>query len=242
MTIIIADLLFSRFSMYYLIITGTGLFLIISAGSRGPLICFSLYLVIKMIYIFASGQRKKVILSSIILILLIIGLGEEKSVVVLQKMISSQRLSNRVVQQISDKTIFEDSARVQLRAYSFDIISAHPIIGVGIINDRVMLAEKMGTSPEEARGWYPHNIAIEFLVQYGTILAVFLLSGIGILFIRAVKVSTDNDFKNTILIFFSVGVLPLLFSGSYLESPLFFAFLGFCMNSISISKNMNYSH
>ncbi|MBL0311109.1 MAG: O-antigen ligase family protein [Holophagaceae bacterium] len=228
MTTITANFLFKRFSIYYLLITGVGLFLIIAAGARGPLICFLSFIIIKMLFIITSGQRKKILSIFLFSILLIMASGKEQTfLLVIEDMLISQQMSNRLVQKISDRAVFEDSVRVELRKHSLDIISAHPLVGIGIINDRVMLAGKMGSSPEEARGWYPHNIAIEFLVQYGIIPAMFLLLGIGILFIRAVKVTTDNDFQTIVLIFFSVRVIPLLFLDLIWNRPSSSPFSGF---------------
>jgi len=47
----------------------------------------------------------------------------------------------------------------------------------------------------------------------------------------------NKDLKFIVDAFLAIGVFPLIFSGTYINSPLFFAYIGFAINVLINKKN-----
>ena len=119
---------------------------------------------------------------------------------------------------------------MSLITHSVDLLKQHPLLGVGVGYDRILLAERMGAvdALSEAAGWYPHNIFLEMLLHYGLFIGgLLILLLLRIVYVTAIKGS--GDASDLICVFAAIGFFPLLFSGSYLTSPEFFGFLGLCL-------------
>ena len=78
---------------------------------------------------------------------------------------------------------------------------------------------------------YPHNLAIEIIVQYGyfigTMLIIFLIG----LLVNTIKNTSGNE-RNIFLLLVSQEVIKLLVSSSYIISPMFFLVLGISFNKL----------
>lgn len=118
--------------------------------------------------------------------------------------------------------IFSDSGRSAIFNISFEALKEMPFFGYGVGADRYYLGVygfKFGN--------YPHNIFVELLLHFGyvvgTIFIILLLKLIfnGFKFIKLQK-GKGEIFE---ICFFSTGFLVLLFSSSYLISPLFYAMI-----------------
>ena len=77
-------------------------------------------------------------------------------------------------------------------------------------------------------GPYPHNIVLEIILQYGVIVGGILLLILLLLIVNSLLKSSMED-AEIILLFFSVGFLPLLLSGTYSMWPTFWLFVGICL-------------
>ena len=90
-------------------------------------------------------------------------------------------------------------------------------------NERPILARWMGVSLDsEFLGWYPHNIFLELWVQFGVVLGTLLILLLLGVILRAFIVPVEFDRRALILVFVGLGLMPLLFSASYLSWPPFF--------------------
>ncbi len=204
--------------------------LLLAAGARGPLLAVILYLVVKAA---VAVRRRPVVLVGLavaalvfaqwftaILPMMLGGLG---------RVFGSQGWSTRAIDRLIRGDFLEDRTRIALAEHSWDLIRQHPTTGVGLARDRPLLALAMGEhDPELVKGWYSHNIFLELLLQWGVFIGGGLIVVLGALILRAVRRTDDTSTQRIVLIFVGIGLWPLLVSGSYLTSPLFFTLLGFC--------------
>ena len=137
-------------------------------------------------------------------------------------------MSTRNFTQLAQGTFLSNtSGRDPIYDYAWNYIGDHWLWGTGVVNDRVWInnAVMMETS---AIGAYPHNIFIEWMMQFGLVAGVCIC----ILFLlQAGKYAFgqyDKKFKTIFLIILATGCFPLFFSGSYISYPLFYAALGIC--------------
>src|SRR5664280_106016 len=76
----------------------------------------------------------------------------------------------------------------------------NPLTGVGMSNERPILAQSMGAMVDaDSLGWYPHNIFLELWAQFGVILGTLLpLLLLGAI-LRVFVVSVDLDRRALVL-------------------------------------------
>jgi O-antigen ligase len=210
-----------------------------SMGARGPLVCLVLYVLLKNIS-FYYQRPKKAIFNSILLTVIGIPIYFffNNILAKLLPLFQNMNFSTRTIQRILEGSFFEDNSRNSLIEYSIDLLKEYPFMGVGVGNDRILLAEKIGSNNifAEAAGWYPHNIFLEILLHFG-----LFLGGIFIFFIiKAIYVSVfknkNKEAADIICIFIGIGLFPLFFSRSYITSPDFFALMGFCIYQYKILR------
>jgi O-antigen ligase len=102
-------------------------------------------------------------------------------------------------------------------------IMDNPITGIGIGGDRRVL-----------NGVYAHNLLIELVADYGIPLGslfVLVLLGLMIRFSH----SRDKCQRNVFAMWLNISVIPLLVSGSYLESTGFWICLGMLVQDVTVT-------
>ncbi|GAA1131378.1 hypothetical protein GCM10009670_25920 [Citricoccus alkalitolerans] len=229
--LIFADAAFERHAFFNAALATAAGVMVMSTGARGPLVTIVLFVAIRGALKMRSSPR---------LVLLFVG-GGAALLVALQyvrdsllswlfETLENLGLSTRVVTRLLEGTLLEDRARGALAQHTVDLIVEHPVVGLGLGNERRHVAVLMGDSgPSQWTGWYPHNVFLEVLSQFGVIVGSLILIWVAVKILRAVVATDDMDRSLTALIFVGMGLVPLLFSASYLSWPQFFALIGVCL-------------
>lgn len=206
-------------------------FVMLSAGARGPLVIAALFVVARLVLHVRASPRAALVTAWVGAAAVWV-LAQSYFVILgsLNSVLDRAGLSTRAIEDLRGGTLFEDRARSQLRDYTLSLIDQHLFTGVGMSNERPILARLVGASADtDSFGWYPHNLFLELWAQFGillgTLLLVLLLGGI----LRALIRVDDLDYRYLVLIFVGIGLLPLLFSASYLSWPPFFGLVGLCL-------------
>ena len=228
-SIIAFPMLYNKFTFSNLLFFALACILLIFNGTRGPLACLIFWMLIYLIMKLKKPNKTNVfflLLGSMILAFSILNLSlilqflEEKA--------ESLGVSVRVISSIKTGNFFESLGRIKIYQAALNVLMTYPLTGVGIITERRLISELL-QGDKQFLGSYPHLIFLELIVQFGiiigTILCIYLISSI----IKRLK-RNETVYKRVWCLFFAIGFLPLLFSGSYLESEAFFLFLGLTMN------------
>lgn len=112
------------------------------------------------------------------------------------------------------------SGRDSLYIKTIELIKSRPILGYGLFNYKLYI------SPHP----YPHNIVLEWGLQGGIIFMLLCILIASALLFKMIKIITLYP-KNILLL--ALAIYPftsLLFSGSYLQSPLFWFIIMFLFN------------
>lgn len=207
--------------------------LLLAAGARGPLLALALFIVARAIV--ALRRRPRAVIALLALGFVVIKWFDQIIPALLgltSRFFLTRGFSTRAIDRLISGNFLEDRARGALAHFSWDLILTHPVVGVGIARDRLLLADAMGVrDPLMADGWYPHNLPLEIVIQYGVFLGAALLVALAVLVVKSVLDDSDAEETRVVLLFVGIGLFPLLVSGSYLTSPLFFAMMGFCLAS-----------
>lgn len=239
--VIAGSFLFKRIRLTNLVFFALSTILMLSMGARGPLFSLLLFMLLKLLLLFKEKPRSMIFICLMILLVILAQCFLHYDyLVLLDHLFKYFNLSTRVIAQILEGAFFQDDARSLLLKYSIDLISKYPIIGVGIGNDRILIANKFGiTNISKAMGWYPHNIFLELLLHFGLFMGSVAIIILIKLFYATVFKNKNKDAVDVICIFLGIGLFPLFVSGSYITNFKFFALLGFCLYQYSNNRVVN---
>lgn len=186
---------------YSILLSIIFLLFVIVFGSRGPLIAVAVFTIY---FIF---RKKKFLLLTIVISLAIIGYSTFAAY------LESMGLSSRTILMILDGEMMNDTGRDEIQSDIFKGITEHPFLGNGLFGDRAL-----------SKG-YAHNFFIEVICHSG-----FIVGGILLLYflykILYLTYKVRGIHKDIFVAMMCVLFLPLMTSGSYLQEPNFFIFVG----------------
>lgn len=200
------------------------IWLLVFAGGRGPLVCMVGFIAIRLML----KSKKNLILGvCLVIIAMVVVFNFERIVLFIAEQSGELGIQSGLNTYLKYGNVFSDSGRMDIYIYSFERFLEHPFLGYGILGDRVVLGEINRS--------YPHNLFLEFLLQYGIIITSFLVFIIarGCLKVIKLKKEKKNQYILFNMLFYSTGFAILMFSSSYLIHPEFFALLGILMRGES---------
>ncbi|MEQ2976656.1 O-antigen ligase family protein [Butyricimonas faecihominis] len=219
---------------YYLLILLLEIGIIIFFGSRGALLSITFFVMYKF---FVKRTFKVSVIFG--LGLLGIGIGYVNFATIgnwLLNKFETYNLYSRTLSLIFQNEGTSLSNRDIVWRYCNDMIFEKPILGWGYYGWKEQLVYAMAGG-ENGTGTYPHNIFIELCLDFGLVLG-FLISSI--LILSFVRLFSFKDFleKDLFVILFAIGFLPLLFSGSYSQSPTFYLYIYYFIRTYKSKKEI----
>lgn len=232
-SVVLTSALLEHFSIKYMIPLGISMFFMVAYGARGPLVCWILFFALQMMTRLSRENLLKKI--SVITAFSIVGIivyhSYNNILLRLRTIFSQLHFSVRVIDMMLNYSFLTDRSRNSIASLCLERIWKNPLIGTGPVNDRIYIASQLGRG-ESAVGNYPHNIFLEFLLQYGVIIGgVFLLLIVWVL-IKSYRVAPDAASKDFILILIGTYLFPLFFSRSYLDSSGFYFLIAVCITAV----------
>lgn len=222
-----------HFSIKHLIPLGISMFFMLSYGARGPFVCWIMFLVIKIAIQMNQVTAKKKI--GVIIGLSTIGgllfFNYYKILMGLRVFFSQSGFSVRIIDRMLDSSLLTDKGRGSIAEMCLDRIQSNPLSGTGPVNDRIYLASRFGIKGN-GLGSYPHNIFLEFLMQYGVIIGGILVILVIMVLIKAYRSQFGQLSKAFILVLIASYFFPLLFSRSYLDNDGFYFLIGVCLSAV----------
>lgn len=213
-----------RLSIKSLILAFLSLFTMLSVGSRGAIMSALLYVILYLLINAKDISPKKILSNIIILVMIIvISLYLKEILFYMNNILVKYGVYSRSISLfLGDKIHL--SGRDAIYKEVLQQIRLNPILGIGLAGDRVY-----------AGGSYSHNIFLEILSGFGVIVGSFILFVIVIISIK-VLFSKDVEGSNLLLIWFCMGFVPLLVSGSYLTDFQFWIYLGLAVRFLKETK------
>lgn len=175
------------------------------SGSRGPILCFGIY--IGYLFFFYG----KLTFSKMICLVTSVPLCVffQDIVGVLYVFFLEVGINSRTLYLLANN-LSHSSGRTEIYQQCWDLIIANPLIGTGVASDRAVHS-------------YAHNLFLELWMDFGLVFGSFFLVVIALLILYALF--RDNTNASFLVMFICIGIVPLMVSGSYLTSISF----GLCM-------------
>lgn len=187
-----------------LIIAGILFAIVVIMGSRGAAVFFILYLLADMM----KNHKKLIVPVSIIAVIMLF------TVPMIATFLENYGIESRTLTNImeSDKSD-HDSGRLDMYMQMIQVLKENWFTGIGLFGDRIYLDV------------YCHNIILEVLLNFGVIFGTVFLLFFG-RWIVLTYYRAESKERDTILLYFTATVCPLMVSHSYLTDYNFGVFLG----------------
>lgn len=214
------DDLLENFSFRYLLLSLISVLVVLALGSRGAIFCLIIFIILKFFRPNQRLSRKKFLkYTNIIGITFLFLLNLEDIIELLYFFFLKLGINSRTLMLFLREDI-NLSGRDQLYKATINAISKKPILGHGLAGDRKILD-----------GFYVHNIFLEIILNFGIIFGL-LLGMVLIIIIIKVILSRNCKLYDMGIIWFSLGFIHLMITGSYLIDMKFWIFLGVFINII----------
>lgn len=202
----------------YFLCAAIGFILLLSFGTRGPIICAIFYL---SLYFVLTNTWSHPIRGRILLVLGVsfVILTFDAWSLYLNDVFSSLGLSTRLLSKFQDDAFFESNARDDIRLILIAKLYQSGFWGLGIAGDRTITDT------------YAHNIVLELWVSFGWFIGTAIVLCLFYLLFRAYRLGTTENKKYLILLI-SCSVIQLMMSGTYLNSYLLFILIGYSINIV----------
>ena len=207
--------------IYSIIPMVLGLMLLLSFGTRGPVICAIVFIAIYLLFIRPSKYQKT--MRKVTISLAVFAVSFLNQFMLFMQMLTFQLgMSTRIFEKYFEGELETSSGRDYIRETLLrELVTDNPLYGHGIL----------GSYPYV--NTYPHNIVLDFLFSFGWILGIALLLSVLYVIIRMLIKYSQNEISKTFGILLVVSsILSLCFSSTFVDDAMFFMLLGYCINSL----------
>lgn len=216
--IFVAWHLFRQFSLVKLMIFVLGAFMLISFGTRGPIVCLSMF--IFLFVFFATGFKHKVFVLVLITVCIsFVVFFIEPILIFFSDLLSDLGMSDRIIKQAMLGDFLDDSGRGHLLNILVDAINQAPLHGYGLFGTWRFI------------GVYSHRIYVDFVISFGLLGGSLLLLYIIHLLYKTFCFCNKTE-RGFIIVLLCSSIVKLMLSELFLFDTLFFLLLGYCVGRI----------
>lgn len=197
-----------------------GLMLLLSFGTRGPVICAVVFIAIYLLFIRPSKYQKTMRIITVACAVYAMSFLDQ-FMTFMQLMTFQLGMSTRIFDKYFEGELEDSSGRDYIRETLLRELSIdNSLFGHGVL----------GSYPYV--NTYPHNIVLEFLFSFGWVWGIAILFCI-VYIIAKMLINTHQCEINVTfgIILVIASILKLCFSSTFVDDALFFMLLGYCANS-----------
>ena len=206
----------------HLILLIMSAFFLFICGTRGAILCCVLFVIYCIIMEMQKIKtHKKWILFAALLLVLIAIINFRHIAAWTYPFLKENGFSTRWMRYLrSEGGLFETSGRDVIIKIVKDNIFKHPILGGGLMEDRILM------------GGYSHNIILELLNSFGIPLGAILFIALLFLIIYSYIKTKSTVYKYYIVAFTCVSVVKLMVSSSFMQESSLYILIGICFRAL----------
>jgi hypothetical protein len=236
--IINLNIIFERknFNFMSLVIGVLSVIMIYFFGARGPLLIVFIFIYFRItLKLFKYKKNLMLVVFFIVTFFMVTNVNQFLNSI--SEILIFFNFDSRLLDYIRNFQLFSFESREGLYTLAIQIIEKNLIFGIGLGADRIYILDLLNIYDlNSIMGLYSHNIFLEIMLSFGLIFGVLFILFFFIRLIYIFKNHYQNLNGEITLILLSLGFLPLLISGSFINSPLFFALIAFLLSP----KNSDY--
>ncbi len=203
-----------NFNILRLIISIVGVFLLVSYGSRGPVLCVFSFVALYIVFVMRI-KRKWIVYLVLSLMAVSLYLYLDVILGAMQYVIGSLGMRTKIVDMMLEGVITDDSGRHDLITILRPHIENGPFFGHGYCGSWPII------------GIYPHNLFYDFLITFGQIPGVLLFILLVVYIVSGFRSCGSTSERGIWLLFFVAGFIHLFFSDSFINTSSFFMLIGY---------------
>lgn len=197
-----------------------GFIMILSLGTRGPLLCLILFVAVYLFFFKQSKHQKFLRVITLSITMLAISFLEE-FMLIMQSIMVQLGMSTRIFDKYFEGEVTSSTGRDYISDTLFRVLNnGSNIGGYGILGSYRFVDT------------YPHNLLLDFWFSFGWLLGSLLLIILLFIFIKALLTCKDEINKVFLLLLFCGSIVKLMLSSTFIDDSLFFLFVGFCVQSL----------
>lgn len=194
---------------------------LVLGGGRGPFICILVFLFITLLTRDTISVKKRLSILALLLVLAaLLYVAYPRFTAAAAPLMDRFQVKSRTLRMLLSGKIAHDSGRSIVWNYFLEKIRQSPFIGYGITGAWEL-------DVPGAENAFPHNIVLELLTAFGIPIGALLTLALGAAVFRGLT-SKNPERKRIAIIFLSFNA-HLLWSGSFLKTPLFFVAMASCL-------------
>lgn len=211
-----ANRVFKEKNFFSILWTFIAFAVLVIMGTRGPILFLILFIAINIL---RNSKSSKSILIVLLLgsVATIVLINFREILMWLNAIFENYGIRNAaVIKMLDSENLFDlSNGRDALNSSIYEYINKKPLLGYGIYADRTLINA------------YTHFLPTELFVDFGYVLGTVILVAIVVLLIKALNSckKSDDSFSFILMLVF-LGLVKLFFTGSYLQEPYFWMFLG----------------
>lgn len=217
--------------MWDIIFSCIGFLLLLSMGTRGPILCLAVFVIGYLLFFgeFRHRARSRIIIGIVGVIALWL---IDPLVKMLNIVLVSMGMSTRITSMIINNSLDDMNGRDIIGDFVRDAINQGPFWGYGLAGDRAILS---GTY---LQGGFSHNILTELQASFGLIPGIIIFGGILFFIFIVFRHSTSLNNKVFFLLLVSMSC-SLWVSGSFLMDNVIYMMFGFGVNILRRNSAAN---
>ncbi len=192
---------------------------ILMMGSRGPVLCVGLFVVIFSVLTIRL-RRPYVLIGIIVLCAIFVLIPNLFDYMIQGAYVLGQRfgLSTRIFDKILSGNFTASSGRATIRQQIHYYLQNEPVVGLGLYGDRYV-----------TKGFYAHNLFLEIYAHFGYLLGTILMVSFVILILRGMIYVFKSKDENArcISLLLLCCCCKLMVSSSYLREPFLWLMVGY---------------
>lgn len=201
--------------------TTIGLLMILTNGSRGPILFIAIFLLLMGLIYLGRNRNKWVIFVIAIVVFMLVFIFYDTLLMGLASLLSSANISSRSIIMILNGTIATDNGRIVIWDTALQMIREKPF-GYGAMGSQHQIFKIISTG-------YPHSIILEMFIDFGVIVGslflIFLLrNALSMLFKKK-----NREWVGVFLLYFCVAC-QLFISLCFWSSTAFWACIAVAVN------------
>lgn len=198
-----------------------GLLLLLSLGTRGPVICAIVFIAVYLLFIRPSKYQKTMRIATISLAIVAFSFLD-RFMMFMQMLTFQLGMSTRFFDKYFEGEMETSVGRDYIRETLIkELMSDSTLSGHGILGSYSYV------------NTYPHNIVLDFLFSFGWMFGIVLLLSLLYIIIRMLIKYSQNEINRSFgILLVASSILSLCFSSTFVDDAMFFMLLGYCINSL----------
>lgn len=230
--VVVSGMFYNKKKALSIVLGVAAILTIVLQGTRGPVLCIAIFLIIMLVKKFGILKLIPAILALLVLVIAFSSSEVyETTMTSIAEFVEDMGMSPRFIEMFLEEELADDNGRQELHDAILAEIGEHPFKFRGLYADREILNPITGSNNS-----YVHNIFYELIVDFGAFFGVVIFLAV-IISTLVTVIRTKMEKLYLVNLLAMSGFVMLFVSGSFADDPLIYVLMGvICQAKLSGRK------